>query len=285
MTEHKKIRGKSNLISAYLLHDRLHLDVVFSDGEPKDATVVAAKDVNTRLFTNDANTNNAIASGLLGVGIGVGGVLLTQAFLDAKKDKERCQQYYNRYKRDDAIMGRLFGLGGGNNYPKPCPPPRRPHNPYPQPQQPYPHPQQSYPQPHRPPYHNPPPAYNYAPAYPQPAPRPPTYPTHHNQGYRNPAPTPAPVYNTPKPNYHRPEPYRPTPSYQQPSRPINSGYQNPGYQNSGYQNPGYPVNSGYAPSFQGRSVLPATEEVKEEDKTSAKTQDTGSRLGAIRFDE
>ena len=68
----------------------------FAD-EPTDATVVEAKDVNTRLFTNDANTNNAIASGLLGVGLGVGGVLLTQAFLDAQKEKERCR--YGRHKR------------------------------------------------------------------------------------------------------------------------------------------------------------------------------------------
>ena len=34
-----------------------------------------SEDVNTRLFTNDANTNNAIASGLLGVGLGIGGTL------------------------------------------------------------------------------------------------------------------------------------------------------------------------------------------------------------------
>ena len=34
--------------------------------EPNDAEVVSAKDTNTRLFTNDANTNNNIASGLLG---------------------------------------------------------------------------------------------------------------------------------------------------------------------------------------------------------------------------
>ena len=33
----------------------------------------ATENVNTRLFTNDANTNNNIASGLLGIGLGVGG--------------------------------------------------------------------------------------------------------------------------------------------------------------------------------------------------------------------
>merc|ERR1719362_1426937 len=48
--------------------------------EPNDATVVTAANTNTRLFTDDANTNNAIAGGLLGVGVGVGGVLLPQAF-------------------------------------------------------------------------------------------------------------------------------------------------------------------------------------------------------------
>ena len=37
----------------------------FSD-EPNDATVVTAANTNTRLFTDDANTNNAIAGGLLG---------------------------------------------------------------------------------------------------------------------------------------------------------------------------------------------------------------------------
>ena len=64
----------------------------------EDAEVVegrAAGDVNTRLFTNDQNTNNAIASGLLGVGVGIGGVLLTQAFLESQ-EKERCKNYYNR---------------------------------------------------------------------------------------------------------------------------------------------------------------------------------------------
>ncbi len=48
-----------------------------------------------RLFTNDANTNNAIGAGLIGVGLGVGGVLLTQAFLDSQ-EKERCRNYYRQ---------------------------------------------------------------------------------------------------------------------------------------------------------------------------------------------
>merc|ERR1719362_2380963 len=203
--------------------------------EPNDATVVTAANTNTRLFTDDANTNNAIAGGLLGVGVGVGGVLLAQAFLDSQKEKERCQPYH-RYKRGD-FLGGLFGGGNGNNqYPKPCPPRGQypPHHQAPyrplQPRPPYhqPHPQPPY---HQPPYHPPQPQ---APYHPPPRPQ---YP---QQGY------PAPSY--PAQNYQQPavvsQGYKSPSSYQTP-RP---NYQQPA--------PQYPNNQqGYRPAFQGRAPI------------------------------
>ena len=219
-----------------------------------DSAAAEASDVNTRLFTNDANTNNNIASGLLGVGLGVGGVLLVQAFQEAEENKKRCNPYYNlRHKRDDAVMGRLFGLGGGSNRPpKPCPP-RYPAGPaYPHPHQhggPYRPPPNNYQQPQ--PY---PSNQGYAPNYPAPS-----YP---NSGYRQPAPArpqvnyPTPAYNTPRQPAPAPA-YTPTPSYPQQNAPYRP-----------------PSNQGYAPAFNGRSL--AETEVKEVEKSSG---GTGSLLG------
>ena len=236
-----------------------------TEEEPKDASVVEAKneDVKGRLFTNDANTNNNIASGLLGIGLGVGGVLLTQHILEQQKQKERCYcpppptgPYYRRYKRDDGVMGRLFGIGESNRYPKPCPPcPVYPNH---RPQGPY----------HPPPVHPPYPVnQGYAPAYPQqnyPAPQPhrPQYPQHHKPQYPQQHRPQYPQYprENPKPNYSQPNHYTPAPAPQYPN---------------------YPSNSGYAPSFQGRSL--PTEDVVED--TKAKNEDVGALLngGAVRF--
>ena len=233
--------------------------------ETDDAVIISAdsaeaSDVNTRLFTNDANTNNNIASGLLGVGLGVGGVLLVQAFQEAEENKKRCNPYYQqRQKRqDDPVMGRLFGLGGGNRPPKPCPP-RYPGGPYPAP------PHHHHGGPYRPPPNNyqqpqPYPNQGYAPNYPAPS-----YP---NSGYRQPPARPqnnypTPAYNTPRQPAPAAPIYTPTPSY--PSRPQ---------QNAPYR----PPNQGYAPAFNGRSL--AETEVKEVEKSSG----TGSLLGGAKSD-
>ena len=235
--------------------------------EPDDASVVDAKDANPvqgRLFGNDANANNNIASGLLGVGIGIGGVLLTQHILEQQKQKERCYcpppphgPYYHRYKRDEGIMGRFLGLGGDNKYPKPCPPcPQYP--------------------PYRPPPHHPAPVHpqypvnqGYAPAYPQqnyPAPAAPQYPQNNYPApapqYPNRYPSRPSGYSNPKPNYAQPSAYTPTPVYHQPAHHHNSGY---------------------APAFQGRSL--PTEDVEETPAPAAKNEDAGALLngGAVRF--
>ena len=240
--------------------------------EADDAVIISAdraaeaSDVNTRLFTNDANTNNNVASGLLGLGLGVGGVLLVQAFQEAEENKKRCNPYYNhRHKRDDAVMGRLFGLGGGGNRnPKPCPP-RYPSG---GPAYPAPYPHHQHGGPYRPPPNNyqqpqPYPNQGYAPNYPAPS-----YP---NSGYRQPAPArpqqvnyPTSAYNTPRQPAPAAPVYTPTPSY--PSRPQ---------QNAPYRPPS---NQGYAPAFNGRSL--AETEVKEVEKSSG----TGSLLGGAKSD-
>ncbi len=243
--------------------------MIFVEEEPNDASVVEANPVQGRLFTNDANTNNNIASGLLGVGLGIGGVLLTQHILEQNKQKERCYcpppphgPYHYRYKRDDGIMGRFLGLGE-NKYPKACPPcPVYP----PRHQAPY----------HPPPHHHPAPArpqypvnQGYAPAYPQqnyPAPQ---YPQQQNYPapqypQQNRYPSRPTGYQNPKPNYAQPAAYTPTPVYHQPAV--------------------HHHNTGYAPSFQGRS-LPTADVVEE--TPAAKNEDAGSLLngGAVRFGE
>ena len=56
-----------NLFSyCFLLFDKYLFYFNLISDEPNDATVVTAANTNTRLFTDDANTNNAIAGGLLG---------------------------------------------------------------------------------------------------------------------------------------------------------------------------------------------------------------------------
>lgn len=147
--------------------------------------VVASKDGtrDARLFTGNEQNDNVLAAGVVGLGLGVGGVLLTQAVLDADKPK-RC-------KRDLDAMGRLLGLGGGG---RDCyyPPPRphhgggyRPHRPNYRPQRPYrpyrPEPDYYRPEPD---YHRPEPAYH----------------------------RPEPEYHRPRPDYNRPN-YRPTSNY------------------------------------------------------------------------
>ena len=157
--------------------------------------VVASKDGtrDARLFTGNEQNDNVLAAGVVGLGLGVGGVLLTQAVLDADKPK-RC-------RRDLDAMGKLLGLGGGRDcyYPPPRPHgggyrepayrPQRPHRPNYRPQRPNYRPQRPYrPEPD---YHRPEPAYHR----PEPA--------YHR---------PEPDYHRPRPDYHRPH-YRPTSSY------------------------------------------------------------------------
>ena len=150
--------------------------VVVSAGSSGDSTREG------RIFTGNQQNDNVVAAGIVGLGLGVGGVLLTQAVLDADKGK-RC-------KRDLDAMGRLLGLGGGDRdcyYPPGDgyhhrDPAYRPHRPNYRPVRP-----------HRPAYHRPEPDYH----------------------------RPRPDYHRPRPDYHRPRPdyHRPRPDYDRPSRP------------------------------------------------------------------
>jgi hypothetical protein len=164
-----------------------------------DAVVVkAGDDTQTRIFTGNTQNDNVLAAGVVGLGIGVGGVLLTQAFLDSQKPK--C-------KRD---LAKMFGLGGGQNYD--CGPsyrPPRPHGGYREPHRPY-RPSSGYQEPHRP--HRPSSGY-----------REPYRPSH---GYEEP--------HRPSSGYR--EPHRPSSGYREPHRPS-SGYREPHRPSSGYREP------------------------------------------------
>ena len=159
----------------------------------------------TRLFTGNDQTDNVLAAGVVGLGVGIGGVLLTQAFLDSQKP--RC-------KRDTDVMGRILGLGGGDY--RDCEPkyrPGRPHHhpggyrePAYRPQRPY-RPHHGYREPE---YHRP---SSY---------RPSSYQKPHREEYR-----PVSSYKEP----HREE-YRPVSSYKEPHRddyrrPVSSSYREP----------------------------------------------------------
>jgi hypothetical protein len=292
----------------------------FPDDEaPKDAVVVRAATadnadgVNTRLFTNDANTNNNVASGLLGLGVGVGGVLLAQAFLDSQKEKEPC---HFRYRRDnDGVQGRFLGFGENNNK-RPCPPHHPPpypsHGGYNRPDPHYPppagrpgyqHPQQY---PHaRPPYQS---GSNYQP---------------HNSGYKQPSSgyrQPSNEYRQPSSGYRQPsDEYRqPSDGYRQPSngyrqpsngyRQSSDGYRQPAHNKPQYtarpdsyvpaptpqyhdNNQYYPQsNRGYNPHISGRSLLPGNDDDKTASNDSPSTSEllgsgdkTGTKSDAVRF--
>ncbi len=62
-----------------------------------------------KILTGDSNTDNSIVSGVLGFGLGVGGVLIAQSFLESQNKGGPC-----RHRRDTGVQPRFIGgLGGG----------------------------------------------------------------------------------------------------------------------------------------------------------------------------
>ena len=190
-----------------------------------------------KILTGDANTDNSIVSGVLGFGLGVGGVLLAQSFLESQKNP--C-----RHRRDTGVQPRFIGGGlgglglGGGHHNKPCYPPPAPYPGYPgyYPPPPavggYGPPPPHYPPPQYPPQYSP----QYAPQYPQ-------------GGYN----APSGGYNAPSGGYNAP-----SSGYNAPSSGYNapsSGYNAP---SGGYNAPSYTPPSYTPPTYNPPSYNPPT---------------------------
>ena len=153
----------------------------------EDSEKAGTRDIKGKTFTGDANTDNSIASGVLGFGIGVGGVLLAQTLIESqnpchRRRRDAPQPRFIGGLGGGAGGGGLFGgLGGGhhkNCYPPPYPPPAYPPPAYPPPAYPPQYPP-AYPPPSygAPSYAPPPPPSYGAPSYAPPSYAPPQYPS------------------------------------------------------------------------------------------------------------
>lgn len=147
----------------------------------EDSEKAVTRDNKGKIFTGDANTDNSIASGVLGFGIGVGGVLLAQSLIEA-------QNPCHRRRRDTPQPRFIGGLGGGaggglfggghhkNCYPPPYHPPAYPPPAYPPPAYPPQYPPAYPPSSYGAPSYAPPPPSSYgAPSYTPPSYAPPSY--------------------------------------------------------------------------------------------------------------
>lgn len=256
-----------------------------------DAVVVGSEsdlkstDANTKIITGNEQTDNVIAAGVVGLGVGVGGVLLAQHLLN----KPDC-----RYRRFD--MGGLFGGNTDCNrrptYPSRPRPPyhggggyREPN--YDRPYRPY-RPPSSYEEPHRPyrPYREP-----YRPARPYKEPYRPQRP--YDDSYHRPQYQEAYRPNRPSQNSYR-EPHRPERPYREPHTP----YRNPKpnnekpavYRPSSSQhgsNTYFPPGRGRTAAAEGGTVNLGNDEAEGSGSSDDKTIDskeTGKLLGGhVRF--
>ena len=218
---------------------------------------IKATDASTKLFTGNEQNDNVLAAGLLGLGVGVGGVLLTQAVLD----KPDC-----RYKRFD--MGGLFG-GNKDCNKRPSYPPR-PRPPYhggggyrePHHDRPY-RPPPHYEEPHRPyrPHREP-----YRPSRPYKEPYRPQRPYDHYEEPQRPyRPTKRPYRDPYRESYREPStPYRePSTPYREPSTPYKNP--KPNYaQPAVYRPPSSNHNSG-SPYYPDRPIRGRTADIDSED--------------------
>lgn len=258
-------------------------------------TDVKALDANTKIFSSNVEVDSAVTAGIVGLGVGVGGVLLAQHFLN----KPDC-----RYKRFD--MGGLFGGNKDcNRRPHPHRPgyPPRPRPPYhggggygePDYDRPY-RPSRPYKEPHRPqrPYRPP-----YRPQRPYEEPyrpqRPYREPYRPSSGYREPSdysassyrpPTHSSTYKEPpRLEHHYETPYRkPKPDYEKPAvyRPPSSSHHET---SNTYYPPQSPIRGRGLDGEDGKTNF-ETDDVEDEEsnKEDIEATDTGKLLsGRVRF--
>ena len=161
-----------------------------------------------RFFTGDAQTDNNLVSGAIGFGLGVGGALLAESFLNSQNP---CR---HRRDTDTGATPRFLGALGGHQ--TPC---------YPQP---YPYPAGGYGAP-------PPAPYNPPAQYP---------PQYHRDSYSPPSSSygaPSSSYGAPSSNYGAPTSSygAPSSSYGAPSSSYGAPSSSYGAPSSGYKAPSY----------------------------------------------